>query len=230
MKDKRSLVLAAMPIDRCELRTIFSDKADSIKYQLEHPPTIRPRGGWGLGTGDQPKLIRGELIRVENYRATIDLYRDGTLIFAGVISQNFLAWSNQTNLRLHPLALAEVVINFTRFYQIVLKDLRTAPNSLEFQIGLRNMWLEGEKNRLPGGPVTSSPFWEVDAGAQREAQADAWSYKFLVRAETYQAERVAFQLLRELYIWFGHSEEAVPYKKETGDGLISDVDSIVRIG
>src|SRR5437667_3818110 len=103
MKEQRSVILSAMPTENAELRTIFSDKPDSIRRQLEDPPGLRPNG-WDLRTGNQAKFVRGELIRVEGFRSTIDLYRDGTLIFGGKINRDFLAWSDKTDARLHPLA------------------------------------------------------------------------------------------------------------------------------
>ncbi len=227
MKEKRSVILSAMPTERAELRTIFSDKPDSIRRQLEDPPRLR-QSGWDLRTGDRAKFIRGELIRVEGYRSTIDLYRDGTLIFGGLVNRDFLAWSDKTDARLHPLAFAEVVINFARFYQLVLGDLRTAPSRLEFQMDLRNMWLGEEKTRLPAGPVTNQ-WWEMMAGPPKEAPAETWSYKFLVASEAYNPDQVAFQLIHELYIWFGHSEESIPYKIQAEGGFISDAKAIASI-
>jgi len=135
--------------------------------------------------------------------------------------------SDKTDTRLHPLALTEVVINFARLYQQVLGDLRNPPSRLEFRIELRNLWLGSEKVRLPAGPVLD-PWWEERA-AQRLAPADTWNYKPLVPAETYNPDRVAFQLARELYLWFGHSEESIPYKKETEAGTVSDADAIASI-
>jgi len=226
MREQRNLTLSAMPIEHAELRTVFSDTPGSIRRQLEEPQSLR-LSGWDLRTGDRAKFIRGELIRVEGYRSILDLYRDGTLIFGGLINCNFLAWSDKTDTRLHPLALTEVVINFARFYQHVLEDLRNLPSRLEFRVELRNLWLESEKTRLPAGPV-SDPWWEERA-APRPAPADTWSYKLLIPAETYNPDRVAFQLVRELYLWFGHSEESIPYKKETEAGTVSDADAIASI-
>jgi hypothetical protein len=227
MKEQRSVILSAMSTEHAELRTIFSNKPDSIRRRLENPPGLRPNG-WDLRTGDEAKFIGGELIRVESFRSTIDLYRDGTLIFAGQVNRDFLAWSDKTDARLHPLAFAEVVLNFARFYQLVLSDFQTAPSTLRFQIDLRNMWLDNEKTRLPAGPVTNQ-WWEVMAGPPMEAPADTWSYNCLVSSERYSPDRVAFRLIHELYIWFGHSEESIPYKKETAAGFISDADAIAKI-
>src|ERR1035441_802473 len=203
MKEQRNFVLCVMPTEHAELRTIFSDRPGSIRRQLEDPRGLR-LNGWDLRTGDQATLIRDELIRVEGNRSIIDLYRDGTFILGGLIDRNFLAWSDEADSRLHPLALAEVVINFARFYRLVLDDFRMAPSRLEFRVDLRNNWLGNEKTRLPAGPV-SDQWWEGRA-KRLEAPADTWSHKFLVPSEAYNPDHVAFRLIHELYIWFGHSE------------------------
>lgn len=226
MKEQRNLTLSVIPIEHAELRTVFSDQPGSIKRQLEEPQSLRPNG-WDLRTGDQAKFIRGELIRVEGYKSIIDLYRDGTIIFGGLINCNFLAWSDKTDTRLHPLALAEVVINFTRFYQLVLEDFRNLPSRLNFRVDLRNLWLANEKTRLPAGAV-SAPWWEERAKLL-EAPADTWNHELLVLSEKYNPDRIAFQLVRELYLWFGHSEESIPYKRETEAGAVSDADAIASI-
>lgn len=227
MKEQRNFVLSVIPTEHAELRTIFSDRPDSIKRQLETPRGLR-LNGWDLRTGDQAKFIRGELIRVEGYRSIIDLYRDGTFIFNGLIDRNFLAWSDEANARLHPLALAEVVINFARFYRLVLDDFRIAPSHLEFRMDLRNIWLGNEKTRLPACPV-SDQWCGERARPQLEAPANRWSHKFLVPSGAYNPDQVAFRLIHELYIWFGHSEESIPYRKETEAGTISDADAMANI-
>ena len=36
-------------------------------------------------------------------------------------------------------------------------------------------------------------------------------------------------LLRELYLWFGHVDEAIPYTKESEEGIVIDADMIATI-
>lgn len=148
------------------------------------------------------------MIRVEGYRSIIDLYRDGTFIFGGLTHRNFLAWSDTADARLHPLALAEVVISFARFCQLVLGDFRIAPSHLEFRGDLRNLWLGKEKTRLPAGPVPDHE-WGWLNKPLREAPEDTLSHTFQVPSKGYSSDHVAFRLIHELYIWFGHSEESI---------------------
>ena len=83
IKNSRCMIIAAMPRQAAELKTIFSEQPESIRRKLESPPRLRA-SGWDLPTLAQAKILRGELIRVvERNRMIVDLYRDGTLILGG---------------------------------------------------------------------------------------------------------------------------------------------------
>lgn len=223
MEDQRSLILAAVPIEPAELKTIFSDRPGSVRRSLEHPPSIRD-AGWNLQTLDRSKLLRGELIRVESSRMAIDLYRDGSLILVGRVYRNFLTWSDEDDLRLHALALIELTLNFTRFYRLVLDDFRAIPKQIVLRIELSNMHLANQKTILRAGPVGRN-LWQGGL----EAPADNWSAELVVSSEAYDPDQTAFLLIREMYLWFGHSEEAIPYTKDTGGGIVIDADQIASL-
>ena len=226
MNKKRSLTLTATPLESAELATVFSERTNSIRHKLENPPKLRD-AGWGLGTGDQAKLLRGELIRVESFRMAVDLYRDGSLIFLGDVSREFLAWSDAKDLRIHPLALVELTVNFTRFYQEVLKDFRVVPQRIGFNAELKNMHLSNEKTTLRAGTVQDFQYGSY--GVSKEAPADGWSKEIVFSSEGYDPDQVAYSLLRELYLWFGHADEAIPYTKEVDGITVIDADTIAKI-
>jgi hypothetical protein len=181
-----------------------------------------------MRTSDQAKFVQGELIRVEGHRSVADLYRDGTLIFVGHINANFLAWSDQSDLTIHPLALVELIANFTRFYALVVEDFRALPTQLLFSVALRNLHLDGKTNILPAGPVREGYSWYT---GHKEAPANNWtSGDVLVSSESFDPDQVAYRLIREIYIWFGHSDEDIPYLKEKGNSWTVDTDQISAIG
>jgi hypothetical protein len=229
LADDRSLILSATPTQASELRTVFSEKPESIRRKLESPPVIR-ENGWGLRTSDQAKFVQGELIRVESHRCIVDLYRDGTLIVAGRIYSNFLAWSDRSDLAIHPLALVELIANFTRFYALVIEDFRALPDQILFSVALRNLHLNANKNVLPGGPVGETTVWTPSTTYQT-APANNWtSSDVLVVSKSFDPGHVAYQLIREVYIWFGHSDEDIPYLKDQGNTRAVDTDQIATIG
>lgn len=225
IKNSRCMILAAMTRQAAELNTIFSEQPESIRRKLESPPRLRA-SGWDLPTLTQAKILRGELIRVvERGRMIVDLYRDGTFILGGQIHRNFLAWSDKTDSHLHPLAMIELTVNFTRFYRSVLEDFRTPPQDIELRVELQNMHLEGEKTKLGSGPI--EPYWPFSGG--KEAPTDSWNKEIVISAESYDPDRVAYSLIRELYVWFGYSDEAIPYIKNTPDGTVIDTDHIAQL-
>ncbi|MEQ1947706.1 MAG: ATP-binding protein [Bryobacteraceae bacterium] len=226
LKNRPVLVAYAVPIGVHELKSIFSDRPDSIRRQFENPPRVR-NSGWGFGTGSRAQLIQGQRLRAESSREVIDLYRDGWLIFAGGITQNFLAWSDQQNARLHPLALIEALMNFSKFYRLVLNDLRAMPERLVVGLHLENLHL-ADKVHLPAGPV--DPRWGTSfASRALEAPHDTGQFEVFTETSDYNPERIAFELTRELYGWFGYAEEDIPYSTGEGTGRRIDLEQILHV-
>jgi len=228
LQNTPALVAYASPVQDAELRSIFSDRPDSIRRLLENPPSLRPHG-WGLETGSAARLVEGTHLRVESFREVIDLYRDGCLVMAIAISRDSLAWSNKDDRTLHPLALIEMLTNFARFFQLVLADLRIAPERVTLGLTLQHLHF-GDKNvRLPSGPLNTQ--WSYGGfGGAVEAPLDAWNKKITANTGSYSAERCAYELAREMYVWFGHTDDAVPYTKGDGDERVIDSEQIIRVG
>jgi hypothetical protein len=226
LRTQRAMILAAAPLESAELKTIFSDQPESIRRRLEDPADLRVHG-WGLATLDRARFVGGQFIRVGEVRKVIDLYRDGYLVLGGEVTSEFLAWSNKDGLKIHPLALIELVANFTRFYSFVLADFRSRPKSIEVRIELTGMHLDGRKTRLPAGAVGTT-VWEF-GGHMLEAPSNDWGASLTVLSDSYNPDAVAFSLIRELYVWFGHSEDNIPYTRLNGDVRVIDTDTIASI-
>lgn len=229
LADGRSLILSATPTQPSELRTIFSEKPEGIRRKLENPPTIRT-SGWSLITSRQATFVQGELIRVQGHRSIGDLYRDGTFIFAARINANFLAWSDQTDLNIHPLAMIELIANFTNFYAMVINDFRVTPDNLIFSASLKNLHLDGKLNVLLSGPVGEDIAWQFFAHRKTAPQNNWKSRDIIVPSESYDAEQLAYLITREIYIWFGFSDEDIPYMKTKGNSWAVDSDQLAAIG
>jgi hypothetical protein len=89
------------------------------------------------------------------------------------------------------------------------------------------MHLEGKKTRLPAGAVGTYS-WGFGTG-MREAPEDNWGTSIPVESAPFDPDRVAFLLIRELYVWFGHSEDEIPYTKGNGDARVVDANQIAGI-
>jgi hypothetical protein len=71
--------------------------------------------------------------------------------------------------------------------------------------------------------------WATFGGLQKVAPHENWTKSITVGSGTYEPDKIAFQLIRELYVWFGHSEDEIPYTKNANDARVIDVDKIIGI-
>lgn len=222
--DRRTLTAIIAPVPRSELRSIFSEHPNGIRRALENPPELRVHG-WGIGTGGAAQLIDGDFIQTEGGSRVIDLYRDGELIAATRIDRNSLAWADNADIRIHPLAFVEFVANTLGFYTLVLSDMRVMPDALQIEIRLANLIQNGEATALPAGQINNMG-WTFGS---KPAPGPAWSRSITVEASPFDPARAAFLILREVYVWFGHPEEDVPYTVGTGDQKVIDTKAIAGI-
>jgi hypothetical protein len=223
--DTRTLAIMITPAPRSELRSIFSDNPNSIRRAVEDPPELRAHG-WGIRTGGAAQFIDGNFIQNESDRKVVNLYRDGELIIAARIDRDFLAWGDKSDSIVHPLAFVEFVTNTLIFYRLVLADMRITPQSLQIEVRLSNLLKDSTGTALPAGPITNLG-WTFGS---KPAPAAALSRAIAVDASTYDPSRAAFLLLREVYVWFGHPEEEIPYTTGTGDEKVIDISATTAIG
>lgn len=209
---------------RSELRSIFSDHPNSIRRAIEDPPELRAHG-WGIRTGGAARFVDGDFVQTESDREVINLYCDAELIVAARIDRNGLAWADNTDSRLHPLAFVEFVTNTLGFFRLVLTDMHIEPQGLQVELRLGNLFRDSKRTSLPAGPVNNLG-WTLGS---KPAPTAEWSRTIDIDPSTYDPARAAFLLLREVYVWFGHPEEAIPYTTGTRDDKVVDVSGIRTI-
>ena len=234
MKNQRAIILIAYPENRLEgLKSLFTNTEDSIKRKLEKPPTIR-YGGWSLETLDQGKIIKGQLVRVTNGDVkTIDLYKDGNLIFAGLADNNFLAWGeNKSNTCIHPLALIELIYNFILFYSNVINDFVKRPNTISIKFGFKNMHLENQKNYLIPGSINSIAYmFDIGHNKRFAPENEHFSEPINFDVKNFDIPKIAYKVTKEIYLWFGIPLDNgnIPYTKKLEDSsVIIDVNQIKK--
>jgi len=225
INNQRAIILAAYSKDgKGELKTLFTERENSIKRQLERPPIIR-HGGWSLETQERGKIIREKrkLVRVMDHERIIDLYEDGTLIFIGLANEEFLAWASKDGLKINSLALIELVYNFISFYKEVINDLSEKLNMISVKFGFINMWLNNKKNYLVPGPI-GSLFNKYDA-----PQNKYFSESIDFNIKVFDKSKIAYEFVKEIYLWFGIplDNKNIPYTKKLKDSsTIIDIDQI----
>jgi len=224
IKEGRHLIITAYPSEPGRLRSVFTPVEGSIRKLIENPPHLR-QAGWNLPTHEQAKIIRGEFIRVGDLEyGLLNVYRDGTAIYAVRADEGFLAWATpQNEQRINPTALVEIVYNFASFYEFVLKDFEQKPYYLFIRADLINMHLNGVISSLLPYPSTWS-FRMV-----KPAPEENMSKTVEIHAENFRPEAVSFELLREIYLWFGFEEDKIPYTKVKDGRKEIDPDQILKL-
>src|SRR5215208_6732751 len=97
IKQNRHMIITAYPREPGRLLTIFTPAEGSLRKVIENVPYLR-YSGWNLPTHGRGEIVRGEFIRLggPDYRF-LDVYRDGTTIFAVRADEDFLAWATPRN-------------------------------------------------------------------------------------------------------------------------------------
>ncbi|MEK6335916.1 MAG: ATP-binding protein [Acidobacteriota bacterium] len=229
LSQARVFILSVEPVPAGELKTIFQTSEGTVRKSLEDPPTLR-QGGFALQTHEQARIIKGELIRVLNEKYKIlDLYRDGTLIFAVSADSNFLAWaSTGDDLRLNPVALIESVYNFLSLYALVLDDLKEKPRRLIVRAALRNMHSNGVRSYLL--PYGNDGLGYPLVGGELNYAPDEDCTKLIeANGEQLDPSELTLRVVKEIYLWFGLEEDKIPYTKTDGDFRFVDPQAIKQL-
>ncbi len=223
-KDDRSISITAYPTEPTELKTIFLSSEGSIRRQLENPPILR-YAGWNLRHLDQAKILRGEMLRVANgRRIMMDLYRDGTFIFVGRGDHQFLAWHDAAKQKINPIALTEILYEYFAFYQRVLADSATMPKEFTARFDLKNLHLGGLKTSL--SPYQAGSMSQLFDHEKKDAPDSEITIVRTFSTDGYDATVYAYQMAKEVYLWFGLEEDKMPYVTEENGRKFIDVAAI----
>ena len=230
LREKPHYVLAAYPLQTSLLPTVFAHEPGSPARLLEGPPVLR-RGGWSLETLNPAAIMEGKYLRVvSGRRKVIDLYRDGAFIFAGLADPSFLgAVSANERLKhlpkLNTLALVEVTYLFCLFYAAIIELLEPAPTRIAIRRVLGHMHNDEGKLRTYVNPTPNDSIqqltednWDITFVAPKDAADDVLEFE----AALYDPGQAAYQLIENLFLWFGVPPGRVPYSTEAlGKGVIN---------
>ena len=229
LNQKRAMVLSAYPESVVRLRTIFSSDLQGIKHQLEEPPTIR-ESGFDLRTLDRANIVSGKFCRVTNGdRKVIDLYEDGALIAGFKADDDYLCWAMR-GLKINPVVLMESVCTFVLFYELVIEDMDTKPDGVNFRVVLHNLHLDDKKNYLTPYSFDRKGYrFAFDEGKKFAPENNWRSENIKVELENFQVESVAYEIIREIYLYFGIEVNKIPYTKEVNGNWIIDIEQLKSI-
>lgn len=207
------------------------DRSPSVL--LAEPPSLREMG-FDMRTLDTPSLSSSrDYWQVENgARKVLRLYQDGTLLFRGEISPDFLAWAQpdawfEREPILNPVPLVEVITTFVRLYAALADFLLQPPPTVTFSFSVRN-------GVLPSGArvsvrqyfkhgienVHNPRTWKIHA-SEAEASVSPPLADIVERPD-----HVAFGALRSFYALFDAQDDIIPFVDRDGAAPRVDVEQI----
>ena len=158
------------------------------------------------------QYVRGELIRrVTNGRKGLELWQDGTLIFVGRNDEDFLGWAVRrkegNNLYINNYVLTEVVALFFTLAIRIYEAVQQKPERVKVTFGFLTDKPEGATYELSRVPVSRQ------FGSYQGTNVSAENKRFEIDFELQGAvpEVEALRLLKEIYHWFGFTDESIPY-------------------
>jgi hypothetical protein len=210
--------LAAAPENPLEVRTILSSGPDTAAWLLEHPPEIR-RYGWGLGTLEQARLVKG------SYRETragddliIRLHREGAFVAAGAADDAFLgrgesAEDFQRDPCLVSLAVIEFTYLFFECYRRILRQFVDDPGATNLCCLVGGM-RRREDTVVGLDPLPVGPFSRLRHSERLPAPENSMLRESRVTTQL-DPGTLAYWAVKELYAWFGAEPEKIPYATES---------------
>ncbi|MDT7043089.1 ATP-binding protein [Candidatus Nitronereus thalassa] len=219
-------VLGVVPHKSLDIPDLFKGAETNVVKLLHDPPSLRSRG-FDLSCYETDRIIAGERRRVmiKKYKS-LNLWRDGMLIFASE-GDNFLCWGSKPGrLRINPLALVESLYLFSKLANLVYKEGKLPPQVVVFHLEIRNMTINEFPVGLVPGPLGS---FKSIFGADIHDAPESSKKINLEWNEEITPGVVAYRLARELYVWFGISEDHIPYTELSGTDKVISENKIIEM-
>ncbi|HEY3591838.1 MAG TPA: ATP-binding protein [Buttiauxella sp.] len=207
--DVPSFYLLAAPRQPMRLSGLFSSKSAEYKA-INEPPAYREHG-FDLNPHTPVQYVRGELIRrVTNGKKGLELWQDGTLIFVGRNDEDFLGWAvprKEENLYINNYVLTEVVSLFLVLTIDILRGAQEPPKRVGVCFGFMREDAEAANYELSSHPIDR--VYGSFGGKKVPAENRRFWIDFELKDATPEVE--ALKLLKEIYHWFGITDEQIPY-------------------
>ena len=211
LTDVPCFYLLASPQENVTFPRLFESRESPEAKLFESPPNYR-LWGFDLDTRSRSEIVRAELIRrVTSGRRGLDFWRDGVLIFVGRGDDELLGWackSSHHELLINNIALIETICLFLRL-SIEMFRLAT-PIPKQIKIFFEFMNSGNGKRVFKLGNASLSRQLVFDHG-WREAPSKRNVFVFQFDLEGALAEAEAFNLVKEIYNWFGFTDDQIPY-------------------
>jgi hypothetical protein len=212
LADVPSFFLLAAPAQPLRLTGLYSSK--SAEHQAISEPPMYRNLGFDLNPHTQVQYVRGELIRrVTNGRKGLELWQDGTLIFVGRNDEDFLGWAvkrreeEEKNRYINNYVLTEVVSLFLVLAVQVFDSVQDPPQTVNVAFGFMQQNEDATTYELSDKEI-SRQFGSF-SGNRMPAENKTFWIEFGLKGAVPEVE--ALKLLKEIYHWFGITDERIPY-------------------
>jgi schlafen family protein len=219
-----AFVLAAMPDQPTDIPDLFVRRSNVVKI-MEDPRHLR-YGGFSPDAGSDSRIIRGELRRtlIPSHRI-LELWRDGTLIFAEIGNEDGLSWGSKLPdaYKINQLALIETTLQFVTLAHDIFSHARPAPTQIKFWIELRRLV------KVSNNPVLSSGIvHDFGTGERKPAPNHTGGWSIMASPDETDG-RTVFRLIAEVYRWFSFDDDDIPYTEESSKGKIVSQQMIIDL-
>ncbi|HEV2197904.1 MAG TPA: hypothetical protein VGR55_20135 [Candidatus Acidoferrum sp.] len=210
LNERPTFYLVARASEPVEFRTLFESRTTPLVQLLDHPPRLRS-DGFDLNTGQLSEIVQGSLRRSVNPRPKLlELWRDGVLIYVAPGDEWLLCWgmnsTASTGLIINNLALVEMTYLFSDLALKTFEYSVPKPLKLKICLGLTTMMPEGRSFYLSSKrPDRIFP----DRG--NAAPGESKTVKREFERVSADAGAVSYNLLADLYAWFGFEADQMPY-------------------
>jgi hypothetical protein len=218
LRGKPALALAAMPINATDFPGLFRSRHEAVVQLLEHPPQLR-NNGFNLIKDVPAQMVGGTKRRAfvpEN--ALLELWRDGTLIFACRADEHFLSWPPSLDGKIRPvlaintLALIECAYLFSSLAMKIYQSAEPQPEEMEFTLFLQNM--TRERPSTLAVPSSSRPPFLIKLG--NAAPEQGLRRTLSVNIKTVTPGVVAFRIAALVFEWYGVEHDRIPFQDPAG--------------
>lgn len=209
---KPAFSLAAWPLQPIDFPNLFESHEAPVVRLLEQPPRLRD-AGFDFATRRPSAIFEGRLRRclIPEHKI-LEIWRDGPLICVVPGDDWHLCWgmrsTPETGLRINNLALTETVYLFCDWSLKVYRNAVPLPSRFRIRVMVLEMAVNGRPFSL--NPYRQDEFTIHDG---RRAAPVATGQHFEIDVESAAADPgvMAYQLLSDVYAWFGFNAAEMPY-------------------
>ena len=223
--------LATKPRPDARFKTLFAGNDALIVRNFNNPPKLR-KAGFSLEHDGNSRIVAGQLRRaaIQGWKV-LELWRDGTLIYAvdAFVQPLWGSPRPDGSLQLNPLALAEPVYLFAELSRLIFQESTQEPKHVEYRVRFARLSQDEKPASLSEGPL--HPIFFAD-GLRHNAPASDMERAITISwGNDIDPGAVAYELVQEVYHWFGISDDGIPYKKKSPNGAtVIDRDSLINAG